>query len=122
MSQAVATIAQYAAAFWAAFGQASPIQQPQMPAAFARLLDEDGLLDRWAEVKLALEAAAVERTGAVAQSRDVEAVSATLGSGATVSVQPELIAGARLRAGDRLVDSSIAGQLQRLRQAMRGDE
>ena len=122
MSQAAATPAQYAAAFWAALGEASVAQEPRLPDAFARLLHEDGLVDRWAEVTRALEAAAVRRTGAVARPRDVGLVSAALGPAATVSVQPELIAGAWLRAGDRLVDSSIRGQLQQLQRFLQGGE
>ena len=43
-----------------------------------------------------------------------------LGGGATVSfrVDPSILGGLVLRVGDRVVDSSVAGQLQELRQSL----
>ncbi|MDO8559821.1 MAG: F0F1 ATP synthase subunit delta [bacterium] len=121
MSKAVATPAQYAAAFWAALGDATPAQESLVPEAFARLLADDQMIGRWAEIEQALAALAVVRTGAVARAQDSAKVADALGPGAAVAVQSELIAGARLQAGGRLVDSSISGQLQRLRDALAGD-
>ena len=121
MSKAVATPAQYAAAFWAALRDATPAQEPHLLEGFARLLADDRMIGRWPEIEQALAALAVERTGAVARAQDSADVADALGPGADVTVQPELIAGARLRAGDRLVDSSILGQLQRLRDALAGN-
>lgn len=116
---------QYAKAFVEAADGADGKQLDAAAAEFVRLLAEKGSLRVAHDVIRAIETVWKETYGAATitvetahpLSRIARNALESAAKGATVRdiVAPELIGGARLRIDDRIVDGSLAGQLEQLR-------
>ena len=97
-------------------------------AGFVRLLAERGELGKLNEVIRAVDSVWKERFGAAnvriesaaPLSEKLKAAVEKLARGAEVSyeVRPELVAGARVRLDDRVIDNTVAGRAERLRQEL----
>lgn len=95
---------------------------------FVRLLAERGDLGRLNEIIRAVDAVWRERFGAASVSVEsaaplsekLKAAVGKLANGADVSfsVNPALVAGARIRLDDRIIDNTLSGRAERLRQTL----
>ena len=100
---------------------AAAADQPRLIDGFAKMLVADSALALWPQIEQAIAEQSVERTAAVTRTQERTIIAKELPRMA-VSVDPALLGGAVIRNGDYLIDSSIAGRLRQLRQALAGDD
>lgn len=87
---------------------------------FVRLLAKRGELGRVREVIRRLTTVVIAETAHPLKPAMRKAIGEAAEASVTEIVNPELIGGMRLRVGDRMIDGSIAGQLERMRKALAG--
>ncbi|MDD5109833.1 MAG: F0F1 ATP synthase subunit delta [Patescibacteria group bacterium] len=111
------TAAQYAQAFIEVVRSTAAADQPRLMDGFVQILAADKALTLWPQIEQAIAEQSVERTAAVARAQEQSVIGDALPE-MTVAVKSALLGGALIRNGDYLIDSSIAGQLQKLRQVL----
>jgi F0F1-type ATP synthase delta subunit len=85
---------------------------------FVRLLARRGELGRVREVIRRLTTVVVAETAHPLKPAMRKAIEAAAAAPVTEIVNPDLIGGMRLRINDRVLDGSIAGQLERLKRTL----
>lgn len=116
---AAVTSAQYAAAFLAAAETVPASHHALLVDGFLQVLDKDGARSASPEIISELAIQSRPRSARITRAEERPAVAAVLGDAADVTVAAALIGGAVIRSGETEIDSSIAGQLRRLAQAMK---
>lgn len=116
---AAVTPAQYAAAFLAAAQAVPASHQALLVDGFLQVLDVDGARSATREIISELTTRSQKHSARVARAEERPVVAAVFGDAAEVAVSAALIGGAVIRSGETEIDSSIAGQLRRLAQAMK---
>lgn len=85
---------------------------------FVRLLAKRGELGRVREVIRRLTTTVVAETAHPLKASTRTAIEKAAGAPVTEVVNPELIGGMRLRVNDRVLDGTVAGQLERLKRTL----
>lgn len=96
----------------------TPKQLETVAGDFVRLLAKRGELGRVREVIRRLTTTVVAETAHPLKPATRKAIEDAAAAPLTEVVNPELIGGMRLRINDRVLDGSIAGQLERLKRTL----
>ncbi len=109
---------QWTAALESACEGKAPKQVEELAGDFVRLLAKRGELGRVREVIRRLTTTVVAESAHSLTPAMRKAIEDAAAAPVKEIVNPELIGGMRLRINDRVLDGSIAGQLDRLRRAL----
>lgn len=112
------TTKQWADALEAACEGKTPAQVTAIAGELVRTLASRGELGKAREIVRRLTVTVSAETARPLKAATRKAIEDAAGAPVTEVVRPELIGGLRLRIGDRVIDGSVAGNLERLKRTL----